>query len=226
MNPNVAQTSTKKIAKSASSLEPSAIVTLFEIDLSTLIARGERTVISNISEPVNSELRFHNNLKLIQNDIIWGGTTYYPAPIKAEGFETTAKGSPPTPKLTITVNPEGLDEETALRVKYIKYAIRDLDSLVGAKVTRTRTFARYIDGANFYDNYGTNNQKLKSNILPPPEGFDPDPLEPQGSGSAAADQLQGASLQDEGKRFKRWELNRSRCTRSKEKRCPLSTSSR
>jgi len=180
MNPNIAQISTKKIAKSAASLEPSAMITLFEIDLSELVARGERVVWTNISEPIRSELRFHNNLKLVQNNITWNGDDYFPAPIKASGFETSAKGSPPTPKLTIAINPEGLDEETQLRIKYIKYAIRDLDSLVGAKVTRIRTFAKYIDGANFYDNYGVTTgpadgqQKLKSNILTPPEGFDPD----------------------------------------------------
>jgi len=175
MDPSVAQISTKKIAKSAVSLEPSAIITLYEIDISELIARGERLVYTTISEPIINELRFHNNLKLIQNSIIWKGKEYFPAPIRADGFETSAKGSPPTPKLTMTVNPEGLDEETQNRIKYIKYAIRDLDSLCGAKVTRIRTFAKYIDGENFYDFYGTNNQKLKSNTLVPPEDFDPDP---------------------------------------------------
>jgi phage-related protein len=181
MNPNTSKVSTKKVAESAMSLEPSAIVTLFEIDVSDLIARGERHVYSDIGEPIRSQLRFHNNLKLIQNNIIWNGNDYFPVPIKADGFETSAKGSPPTPKLTLTINPKGLDEETQHRIKYIKYAIRDLDSLVGAKVTRTRTFAKYLDGLNFYDNYGVvtgpeeDQQKLKSNILQPPEGFDPDP---------------------------------------------------
>ena len=50
MNPNTSKVSTKKVAESAMSLEPSAIVTLFEIDVSDLIARGERHVYSDIGE--------------------------------------------------------------------------------------------------------------------------------------------------------------------------------
>jgi lambda family phage minor tail protein L len=175
MDTPAAKVSTKKIATAASALEPSAIVSLYEIDISDLVARSERKVNTTLGDPIRNSLRFHNNLKLIQTSIIWNGNTYYPAPIQTSGFETTAKGTPPAPRLTMTINPDGLDEETKDRIKYIKYAIRDLDSMTGAKVTRTRTFVRYIDGANFYDNYGTATQKLKSNTLPPPEGFDPDP---------------------------------------------------
>ena len=65
------------------------------------------------------------------------------------------------------------------KIKYLKYAIRDLDSLVGAKLTRTRTFAKYLDCQNFYSDCsnlitGTGSELL-SNTAPAPEGFDPDP---------------------------------------------------
>ena len=174
MTPNVSQVSTKKIATTATSLDPSALVVLYEIDLSELLINNERRVFTDGAD-FNQVLRFHNNLKLIQTSIFFDQKEYYPAPIKTDGFEVSVKGSPPTPKLSITFNFDGLPQDTADRIKYLKAAVRDLDSLAGAKVTRIRTFAKYIDGYNFYDNYGTSNQKLKSNILVPPEDFDPDP---------------------------------------------------
>jgi lambda family phage minor tail protein L len=35
-------------------------------------------------------------------DIFWGGQLYSPVPMKAEGFELTTKGAPPTPTATIS----------------------------------------------------------------------------------------------------------------------------
>lgn len=170
MTPNQAQSVTKKISKEIHSLEPSALVTLFEIDMSALMIRNERVVNSN--QNLSSELRFHNNLKAINTSIWFGGKEYWPAPISAEGFETSAKGSPPSPRLSITSNPKGLDSDVEDRIKYIKYAIRDLDNLSGAKVKRIRTFAKYIDSRNFYKSDGTT---LISPANPAPEGFAPDP---------------------------------------------------
>ena len=183
MEPGVAQTSIKKVTSTAVQLEPSALVVLYEIDISDLITRSERKVYSD--SDFSGSLRFHNNLKLVQSSIFWSGKEYFPAPIHADGFETSAKGSPATPKLSATINLEGLTGDTAERIKYLKYAIRDLDSLCGAKVTRYRTFARYLDCKNFYTDCknanGTVNEidgtgtTLISNVLPAPEDFDADP---------------------------------------------------
>ena len=173
MEPSQAQSVTKKISKEVNSLEPSTLITLFEIDLSQLILRGERKVYSNNN--LSTELRFHNNLKTMDTSIYFGGKEYFPAPVSASGFETSAKGSPPNPKLSITSNPKGLDPEVEDRIKYIRYAVRDLDNLSGAKVKRIRTFVKYIDGRNFYKNYGTNAQELWSPANPAPQDFSPDP---------------------------------------------------
>ena len=51
--------------------------------------------------------------------------------------------------MSISIDPEGLSQETQNRVIFIKTAIRDLDDLVGSKVTRIRTFVKYIDSENF-----------------------------------------------------------------------------
>tara|TARA_R100000808_G_scaffold24326_1_gene55770 strand:- start:209 stop:1360 length:1152 start_codon:yes stop_codon:yes gene_type:complete len=179
MNKTTAQTSTKKLAESASSLEPSALISLFEIDITELLQTKQRVVYSNLSyedASGNSILRFHNNIKLVQSSIWFDGKEYFAAPIRAEGFETSAKGSPPSPKLSITINYKGLPPETLNRIKYFKMTIRDLDDLIGAKVTRIKTFAKYLDKINFYSDYNSANPtKLKTNLVTPPEGYDPDP---------------------------------------------------
>jgi lambda family phage minor tail protein L len=160
---------------------------VFDIDITDLIKTNQRKVYSGASYARNGKhiLRFHNNIKLVRSSIFFGFETvnnkktdveYFAVPIEATGFEVSAKGSPPRPKLSIAIDPDGLDQETANRIIYLKQALRDLNDLVGAKVTRTRTFARYINESNFYlrDNNGNITSELISNLVTPPEGYDPD----------------------------------------------------
>ena len=98
-----ARNSIKSLHAEIANLTPSAMVTLFEIDISQLAldsninlstdAAEQGIQQGNIEEGV---LRFHNNLKIFNSYIVWQGKTYYPAPITASGFETTTKGSLPT----------------------------------------------------------------------------------------------------------------------------------
>lgn len=173
MNTGEARNSVKKVAQESSSLNPSALVTLFEIDITDLIKSGQRKVYTNASytRDGKSILRFHNNIKLVRSSIWFDGEEYYAAPVESSGYEISSKGSPPKPKLSVAIDPEGLPQEASDRVTYLKMAIRDLDDLVGAKVTRIRTFAKYLDSKNFYDTNGD----LISNTLLPPKDFDPDP---------------------------------------------------
>jgi lambda family phage minor tail protein L len=68
--------------------------------------------------------------------VLWQGNVYSPFPIQVEGFEWNGSTSaPPKPTLTISnVN------------KFMLAAVIDLGDLVGAKVTRWRTFKRFLDG--------------------------------------------------------------------------------
>src|SRR3990167_7274394 len=132
MNINQAQTSLKNLNAELFSLLPSTLVTLFEID------------VTDLSDELGIELgndaklfRFHNNVKLLNTSIIWQGNTYIAAPVIADGFETSSKGKLPRPRLGISVNGEGIE---ALAI--LKNTLRDLEDLVGAKVTRRRTFAK------------------------------------------------------------------------------------
>ena len=169
-----ARNSIKSLHAEIANLTPSAMVTLFEIDISQLAldsninlstdAAEQGIQQGNIEEGV---LRFHNNLKIFNSYIVWQGKTYYPAPITASGFETTTKGSLPQPMLTITANSENGIDQIAL----LKYEIRKIGDIVGSKVTRKRTFAKYLDLINFRNLSAPRSSQIP--ILP--DGYEPDP---------------------------------------------------
>jgi len=136
-----ARESIKKLNADLMSLNPSALITMFEIDVTDIafdlgIDVGENTV-----------FRFHNVPSLFSTDIFWKGIRYSPAPVRAEGFELNAKGIVAAPKLSISSNEEGI-----VALATLKSYLRDLNDLVGARVTRRRTLAKYIDDVNFIPN--------------------------------------------------------------------------
>ena len=107
---------------------PSAIIELFQLEL-------------NVAQHgVNETYYFHAGVNATNGgDIVWNGQAYLAFPIEATDFEYTGTGSLPRPKLRVS---NILGNITAL--------ILTLPSgLEGAKVTRIRTLARYIDGVNF-----------------------------------------------------------------------------
>lgn len=134
-----AQTSLKKIHADASALNPTSLITLFEIDIESLatdlgIGLGDNEKI----------FRFHNNTQLIKKGIWWQGNYYILAPIKASGFEISSRGTLPVPKLSISTNEEGISF-----LALFKSNLSKLGDFVGAKVTRIRTFAKYLDKETF-----------------------------------------------------------------------------
>jgi lambda family phage minor tail protein L len=82
--------------------------------------------------------RFHSGLNELGANVVWQGVSYVAAPVKMEGFELRGSGTAPRPKLSVA-NIAGV----------LGAAVRASDDLVGAKVTRKRTFARYLDAVNF-----------------------------------------------------------------------------
>ena len=70
--------------------------------------------------------------------IVWQGITYQPWPVQADGFEISNQGVMPRPKVQIS----NLDGS-------IGALVRQYGDLVGSKVTRKRTLARYLDAVNF-----------------------------------------------------------------------------
>lgn len=113
-------------------LEPSSLVELFHL-------AGEALG--------DDEMYFHANT--VFGSIWWRGTEYKPWPVKVEGFERTSE-KPPNPKLTVA-NLEGTISQLCL----------DFDDMVGCKVTKTRTFGKFLDAINF----GKNNLLIWSEAI-------------------------------------------------------------
>ena len=99
-------------------LEPGNLVELLEVDC---------------TEMGGDLLRFHAHLQ--SGPIVWQGNTYSAWPITASGFERTGNATQPSPTITVG-NVDG-------SISALCIALADL---VGAKVKRHRTLAKYLDG--------------------------------------------------------------------------------
>lgn len=181
---SIAQSSFKSVSAELANLNPSAIVTFFEIDVTNVMdsnnisSLGVEADAYGVTQDVQDNiLRFHNSINVFNSFLKWQGNTYYPAPIQGEGFETSSRGTLPTPTLTIATQGSQKDLMGLLR-----HQIRKFGDVVGAKVTRIRTFAKYLDVDNFLavDAEG----KVSPNALQDmatenlgeiPVGFEPDP---------------------------------------------------
>ena len=110
------------------SVAPSAVIELFQLELNAA------------QHGVNETYYFHAGVNATNSgDIIWNSQAYLAFPIEATEFEYTGTGSLPRPKLRIS-NIYGTITGIILTLP---------NGLEGAKVTRIRTLARYIDGVNF-----------------------------------------------------------------------------
>lgn len=113
------QTITSEIQK----LEPSAIIELFELDATAF--GGDL-------------LRFHAGTNGLVQNLVWQGNTYTAFPVQATGFDYSGNGQLPRPKLQVA-NITG-----AISMLVLQY-----DDMLGAKITRKRTLAKYLDAVNF-----------------------------------------------------------------------------
>lgn len=175
-----AKSSIKSLARELGNLDPSTLLSFFEIDLSSVVGSISSSLIKDYAEvnPVlpnfedskDNILRFHNNIRVFDSYIFWQGKTFFPAPIQAEGYEISSRGILPTPRLSMSSQS---DQETEI-LSLIRRAIRKYGDIVGAKVTRIRTYAKFLDKNNFADiaKYdGTDGSYLSAF----PEGYEPDP---------------------------------------------------
>lgn len=104
-------------------LEPDAIIEMFVLDAS----------IHGLDI-----LRFHAGTNELKTNIIWQGNSYVRFPVKASGFEYSGTGPAPRPKLQISNY-----------MSSITSVLIGNDDLLGSKITRKRTFKKYLDAANF-----------------------------------------------------------------------------
>lgn len=104
-------------------LEPGAVIELFELDLSRFAQQA---------------VRFHAGTNAVGSDIVWRGHCYQRFPVKGSGFEIKSQGTLPRPKLAVA-NVTGI----------ISSLCKRYNDLIGSRVTRRRTLARYLDAGNF-----------------------------------------------------------------------------
>ncbi|EKI4506453.1 phage minor tail protein L, partial [Escherichia coli] len=72
--------------------------------------------------------------------VVWQGVTYEPWPIKASGFDKTGQGTLPRPKIQVS-NFAGT----------VSAEVQANDDLVGCRIIRKMTLARFLDAVNFKD---------------------------------------------------------------------------
>lgn len=108
-------------------LAPTALIELYEVKLKDAPADEE-------------PFRFHTGTSGVSTNVIWKGKEYVALPIETEGFDINTQGSLPRPKLRVA-NVNGI----------FSALLRETDDLIGATVTRRRTFVRYLDAVNFPD---------------------------------------------------------------------------
>ena len=118
-------------------IAPGAVIELFELELNAT------------QHGVADIYRFHAGTNLDGNGALrWAGNEYLRFPIEADGFEYSGNGQLPRPKIRCSTI---MGTITALLLSLP-------DGLEGAKVSRIRTLARYIDAVNFpggVNPYGT-----------------------------------------------------------------------
>jgi len=113
---------------------PSAIIELFELELDSTLHGTQSTM----------TYRFHAGSNLdLNGKVIWQLNEYLRYPVEASGF-AFQKGQLPRPQLTIS-NALSLISAVMLEVNLITAG----NDLTGAKVTRIRTLAKFLDVENF-----------------------------------------------------------------------------
>jgi len=134
------------------SINPGSIIELFTIQLNTAL------------HGANTLYRFHNGANLNANgEVVWAGNSYLRFPIDCSGFEFGSTGTLPRPKIsisnifgTITAIMQDVNETTVG------------NDLNGAKFTRIRTLARYLDAVNFSST--TTTSTTTSTVADPADG--------------------------------------------------------
>lgn len=107
-------------------LAPGSLIEMFEIDTSPI-------------EPLTPNIyRIHSGVSLASQELHWQGQLFQRFPVETKGYEYTGKGALPRPTVRIA-NITGM----------LGTLNRTKSNLVGAKVTRHRTFTKYLDRSNY-----------------------------------------------------------------------------
>lgn len=125
------------IQQQIQSLEPSAIIELFQLQL-TLAVNG-----------VDATFYYHAGTNNLTTDVKFANIAYAATPIEMEGFEVTSKGPLPRPLMRVA-NTNG-----AISALLIAY------NPLQAKLTRIRTCKKFLDASNFSGGNPTADESAK-----------------------------------------------------------------
>ena len=114
-------------------INPGAVIELFTLQLDATL-HGSNTI-----------YRFHNGANLNANgEVVWAGNSYQRFPIECTGFEFTGTGTLPRPTISVS---NIFGTLTAIMQNVNQTTVGN--DLNGAKLTRIRTLARFLDAVNF-----------------------------------------------------------------------------
>ncbi len=122
--------SSSKISEEIQKLEPSALITLFELKL-TFDVNG-----------VNQTFYYHAGTNELKSNIVFGGITYAAAPVQVKGFDKVTKGTLPRPTFTVA------NADNAITNLMLLY------NPLNAELKRIQTHKKFLDAVNFSS--GTN----------------------------------------------------------------------
>jgi lambda family phage minor tail protein L len=115
----------KNTAREATSLEPSQLLEFY-------------LIYYDWPEDQNSVLALTPIQKGINIQVIWQGQSYLSYPMEISGFESSGDNTLPRPRVMLS------NKDYAIS-KYLKVH----NNLIGAKIVRKRTFAKFLDDSNF-----------------------------------------------------------------------------
>lgn len=127
----VTSDSTVEVTSALQEIAPGALIELFQLELNVAQHGVAETYYFHAGTNENG-----------YGELVWDGQPYMALPIEVEGFEYSGQGTLPRPKMRIS-NLMGTITALILTLP---------EGLEGAKLTRIRTLARFIDDANFTSN--------------------------------------------------------------------------
>ena len=140
--PTALQPSYSSVLAELYKYSPSAIVELFELDLSPLVEyyASKGITISPLKRYFHNGVnkKSQGTLPASNIDVIWNNVTYTARSINMEGIQVSSAGEIPRPTLVVNNNDLLFTE-----------LCKSYQNLVGAKITRIRTLVKFLDRNNF-----------------------------------------------------------------------------
>ena len=115
-----------KISEEIQKLEPSAVIELFELKLTTAV------------NGIDSTFYYHAGTNGISSNIVFNNQTYSAVPAEVNGFDKTTKGTLPRPSFTVA------NANNAITNILLLY------NLLNAEVKRIKTCKKFIDAMRWY----------------------------------------------------------------------------